>query len=135
MEQLLHTEKSSFNTAPNRLPIIKGVLFYCLVFVCSVIYAQERIYKTPPSTSATGTVPSISDEAMKKCVEIYNEASWLQEELNNTQVDLSQPASVEAYNSQASVYSQMADYYNNNCAGKQSKLADSAAEKLNQQSN
>jgi len=115
---------------------MKLVIFSALSIALLTSHAQQRTYEVPPSSNVVnGSIPGISDKDMKKCVEIYNEAAWLKNELNNSKVDLAQPGQVESYNYQASLYSQMADYYNNNCAGKQSNLAHDVVQQLNQQSN
>lgn len=70
---------------------------------------------------------------MEQCVKDYNEAKWLYEELNNTQVDQYSQASVDAYNAKVERHTRMTNAFNRNCAGKQSESARRAAEKLNQQ--
>lgn len=92
---------------------------------------SAREYAVPPTSSTSGSVPVISDEAMEECVKIYNEAKWLSEKLNNTQVNQYDSASVNNYNNQAIKHSQMINYFNQNCAGKQSYSAWKAAQKLN----
>ena len=120
-----------FQSGLDKLAGLRSILACALLFNLSVINAQERIYHVPPSTEINVTAPYISDVDMEQCVETYNKATWLKQELEKTYVDLAQPAQVEAYNSKASQYSQMADYYNLNCAGKHSKAAIKAAQNLN----
>ncbi len=113
----------------------KSVVMGYLLFVVSPVVAQERNYQAPPSTQTNVTVPYIAEADMAQCVQIYNEAIWLKEELDKVQVNLSQPASVESYNSKVSLYSQKADYFNLICAGKNSEQAVEAAQHLNQKNN
>lgn len=88
-------------------------------------------YVMPPSSSTRGYVPVISDAQMEQCVEIYNQAKWLGESLQQAYVDEYSSASVNAYNQQVSEHSQMIDWFNRNCAGKQSRSACEAAMALN----
>lgn len=105
-----------------------SIVFIILIMVCS-LSANE--YVTPPTTSTRGSVPVISDAEMEKCVKIYNEAKWLSERLNNSYVNQYDSAAVNNYNSQVQKHSQMINYFNQNCAGKQSYSAWKAAQKLN----
>jgi hypothetical protein len=94
--------------------------------------AAQQQYEVPPSNSTTSDVPYISDEAMKQCVVLYNEAKWLDEEINSTQVDQHSQESVDAYNDKVSRHTSMIDAFNRDCAGKQSESAWRAAQELNQ---
>lgn len=91
--------------------------------------AQE--YEVPPSDSTTSSVPYISDEAMKACVVLYNEAKWLADEIDAAAVNRYSQASVNAYNEKVSRHSTMTASFNNDCAGKQSESAWRAAQELN----
>lgn len=108
---------------------------YILLFlVCLVSLMNAKEYTVPPTTSthsAGGSV--ISDEAMEQCVKLYNEAKWLKEELDRRNVDNYDSASVNSYNNKVGKHSQMINYFNQNCAGKQSYSAWKAAQKLNSQ--
>ena len=73
----------------------------------------------------------ISDAAMEKCVKIYNEAKWLAESLQSMYVDQYSQSSVDNYNSQVQKHSNKINYFNKNCAGKQSQSAYEAAKRLN----
>lgn len=108
----------------------KSIIFITLTLVCSL---NAREYVAPPTSSTRSSVPVISDKAMEKCVKIYNEAEWLGEKLNNTYVDQYDSASVNNYNKEVNKHSQMTNYFNQNCAGKQSYSAWKAAQKLNGQ--
>lgn len=104
-----------------------------LLFVCIGSNTLARDYEIPPSTTTSANVPWITDAAMEECVKQYNEAKWLGEEIGTTKVDEYSQVSIDAYNSKISRYSQMTDYFNRSCAGKQSESAYRAAQKLNQQ--
>ena len=105
----------------------------CSFFIFPLANAQNTTYEVPISSNSIATnIPEISDDGMVQCIEIFNEAKWLKEELDNVQVNISLPESVNAYNSKASHYSQLADYFNINCAGKQSEPAVRVTQKLNQ---
>ena len=68
---------------------------------------------------------------MEQCVKIYNQAKWLGEELKNTYVDRYSQASVNNYNGKVNQHQQMTNWFNQNCAGKQSRSACEAARELN----
>lgn len=104
-------------------------ILFMLLGLLSLLSARE--YVAPPTKSTHGSTPVISDEAMEKCVKIYNEAEWLGEKLNNTHVNQYDSASVDNYNKKVNEHSQMTNYFNQNCAGKQSYSAWKAAQKLN----
>lgn len=73
----------------------------------------------------------ISDATMEECVKLYNEMKWLGQELDTIQVDQYSEVSVNNYNAKVNKQQQMQNYFNQNCAGKQSYSASKAAEKLN----
>jgi len=104
------------------------MLFMTLTLTCAL---SAREYIAPPSSSTRGSVPVISDEAMEKCVKIYNEAKWLREEINDTYVNQYDNTSVNNYNQKVNKVKRMTNYFNQNCAGKQSYSAWKAAQKLN----
>lgn len=85
----------------------------------------------PPSTYSYGYIPTISDEMMQKCVRIYNETQNLQNELNSTYVNQYSPYEVNVYNVKVRTIDQLIDWYNINCAGKQSYSACKATQELN----
>lgn len=101
--------------------------------MCISASASSRDYVVPPSSSTSANVPYISDEAMEQCVIIYNKAKWLGEEINRTSVNQYSKSSVNNYNAKVNRHSGMIDYFNDNCAGKQSESAYRAAQKLNNQ--
>jgi hypothetical protein len=109
------------------------LIYILLLYVCASSNAIARDYELPPSISTSANVPWISDAAMEQCVTIYNEAQWLEEEINGTAVNQYSQAAVDAYNSKITRHSELIDYFNQNCAGKQSESAYRAAQKLNQQ--
>lgn len=108
-----------------------------IIVILTACYALNAVannyYTAPPTSSTRGYVPVISDEQMKQCVEIYNQAKWLSDELNRTSVNRYSAASVNAYNQKVSQHSQMIGWFNQNCAGKQSRSACKAAAELNRQ--
>lgn len=108
-------------------------LAFFAVFFASGTSAQEQSqeYEVPPSSSTYSDVPTISDEAMKSCVRLYNEAKWLADEIENTEVDQYSRKSVNAYNQKVDRHSGMIDRFNQECAGKQSEAAARAAQELN----
>ena len=91
------------------------MLFMTLALTCTL---NAREYIAPPSSSTRGSVPVISDEAMEKCVKIYNEAKWLREEINDTYVNQYDNTSVNNYNQKVNKVKRMTNYFNQNCAGK-----------------
>ncbi|KAB1992624.1 MULTISPECIES: hypothetical protein [Haemophilus] len=97
----------------------------------SINTMANQYYVAPPTSSTRGHVPVISDEQMEKCVEIYNQSKWLGDSLQNTYVDQYSSASVNAYNQKIAQHSQMINWFNQNCAGKQSRSACEAAMELN----
>lgn len=115
---------------------MKKLLFIFVLFAflnAGNSFAQN--YEIPPSDTTYSNVPYISDEAMEKCVILYNQAKWLAEEINATQVDRYSQVSVDAYNQKISRHSQMTTAFNRDCAGKQSESAYRAAQELNKKNN
>ena len=90
-------------------------------------------YVEPPSSTTRGYVPVISDEQMQECVRVYNESEWLSQELRASIVNTSSQAEVDAYNRKVSQVNRMTDWFNAQCAGKQSRSACEAAQKLNRE--
>ena len=101
------------------------------VMITQGLIAQQ--YEIPPSSTTRGHVPTISDDAMEACVKIYNELNWLGKDIDKTIVNNYSQASVDSYNNKITKYERMQQYFNLNCAGKQSESARKAAEKLNKQ--
>lgn len=102
-----------------------------LIFISTTLFAQS--YKTPPTSSTSGYVPVISDELMEQCVRIYNEAEWLESDLRQTSVNQYSQYEVNQYNQNIEKLNKLTNWFNQNCAGKQSRSACEAAKKLNQQ--
>ena len=107
-------------------------LVIALLLLPTTLLARQ--YEAPPSSSTYGSVPVISDEAMEYCVKIYNEAKWLGEAMQSQYVDQYSQASVDAYNAKVNKHGEMVNYFNNHCAGKQSRSAYEAAQRLNKNS-
>lgn len=109
---------------------IKKSFFILACFMASNVMANQY-YVMPPTPSTYANVPVISDAQMEQCVEIYNQAKWLEESLQNAYIDPYSNASVNTYNQQVARHSQMLNWFNQNCAGKQSYSACEAARELN----
>ena len=109
---------------------IKKSFFILACFMASNVMANQY-YVMPPTSSTYANVPVISDAQMEQCVEIYNQAKWLEESLQNAYIDPYSNASVNTYNQQVARHSQMLKWFNQNCAGKQSYSACEAARELN----
>ncbi|MFZ7240007.1 hypothetical protein ACLSYN_02900 [Avibacterium avium] len=110
--------------------LVKKLVLTVCSLLASVAIANQH-YTAPPTSSTYGNVPVISDEQMEKCVEIYNQAKWLGEELQNTYVNQYSQASVDSYNNKVGQHQSMITWFNQNCAGKQSRSACEAAQELN----
>lgn len=111
---------------------MKKLLICCLWLTAIPCYAQHA-YQAPPTSTTSSYVPVISDEMMKKCVQVYNESKWLQDELNAMKVNQYSQAEVNRYNKKAKRINEMIRWFNDNCAGKQSRSACEAAQKLNRE--
>ena len=115
---------------------MKKITYFTIVVLVMTFGVQSvsaQVYEVPPSSTVSGSVPWISDEAMESCVKLYNEGKWLGEKINSMQVDRYSQSSVSAYNNKVSKHSKLTNQFNQNCAGKQSKSAYEAAQKLNNQ--
>ena len=66
---------------------IHFVLFFS--FLCISVNVFAKNYEIPPSSSTSANVPYISDAAMEQCVRDYNEAKWLAEKINRTNINYS----------------------------------------------
>ena len=108
---------------------MKKIIFY-LIATC--LWSDSfQTYKQPPSTNSYGYAPTISDEMMQECVRVYNKAKNLQNSLNSTSVNRYLAYEVNEYNAKVRQASQMIDWFNVNCAGKQSYSACMATMELN----
>lgn len=93
---------------------------------------QNQSYKVPPSYYGSyGRV--ISDEEMQKCVELYNQAIWLIDEVESMHVDRNSEASVNAYNEKAEQANALMRKFNAKCADRASESACKEANKLNRE--
>lgn len=110
-----------------------NVLLALLVSHLSVQNLAAETYQIPPSERTGSNVPYISDKAMERCVQLYNEAKWLQNEIGAIRVDRYSQSSVDNYNKKVAEHSRMISDFNQGCAGKQSESAYKAAQKLNNQ--
>lgn len=98
------------------------------LFSLSVLAQQ---YVMPPTSSTSGYVPVISDQLMEQCVEIYNKAEWLSQELDRTHVNQYSSYEVNQYNNKVNQVQKWTNWFNRNCVGKQSYSACQAAQELN----
>lgn len=111
---------------------MKTPLSFILLFFGSTHCAIASHYTAPPTSSTRGYVPVISDQQMEQCVEVYNQAKWLGEELDRTYVNQYSSYEVNAYNQKVvQQQQQMTNWFNQHCAGKQSYSACKAAQELN----
>ena len=62
---------------------------------------------------------------------IYNKAKWLNKEIHEINVNRYNQSSIDVYNTKVNRHSFFIDYFNKNCAGKQSESAARAARELN----
>ena len=92
---------------------MKKHLFFaaCLLLASRPAFSQES-YLVPPSSSTYGSVPTISDEQMEQCIRVYTRIE---------RTKYSRDMSTEI------------DWFNRNCAGKQSYSACQKANEMNRQ--
>ena len=107
------------------------LLFIFVTITMGIEGLSAQVYEVPPSSTTSGSVPWIADDAMEVCVKLYNEGKWLGEEINRIQVDTYSQSSVDTYNNKVNQHSKMVNEFNQTCAGKQSKSAYDATQKLN----
>lgn len=113
---------------------MKTILMTALFIALHIgICTAEESYVIPPTDMTRGYVPVISDEMMEECVKIYNKSRWLSEKLESTHVNQYSQADVDRYNRKVHQVNSMTDWFNRNCAGKQSYSACEAAQKLNRE--
>ena len=113
---------------------MKRQIYTMAIFVAMILSTQSvmaQVYEVPPSSSVSHSVPVISDEAMEVCVILYNDAKNLKSKMNTIHVDRYSKSSVSAYNSKVNRHTQMTNQFNSDCAGKQSRSAYEAAQRLN----
>ena len=110
-------------------------IMFMLAFVLesSLPCFAQQSYVVPPSSSTRGHVPVISDEQMEECVKVYNESKWLTQDLGRTRVNQYSQAEVNAYNRKVNEVNSKTEWFNANCAGRQSRSACEAAQKLNRE--
>ena len=117
-----------------RLNFFEFTLNAIFLSIITIAGAFAQTYEVPPSDRTSSSTPYISDEAMERCVVLWNKAKWLGEEIDSIQVDQYSQASVDAYNKKITSHSTMTDTFNRDCAGKQSESAYKAAQELNKKS-
>ena len=109
------------------------IFLFCIPLAYISIANAQSTYKIPPTSSTSTNVPVISDEKMEECVELYNQGEWLGKKLANQVVDTYSQESVDTYNKEVKKHSSLVDKFNHECAGKQSRSACKAAQKLNRE--
>lgn len=110
------------------------ILFFLAATIAILgAFEIEGGYEIPPSAQTYGNAPVISDEMMKECIKIYNKALAIERVLNSTFVNRYSSEEVNLYNQNVCMHSQLIDWFNANCAGKQSYSACKAAQELNRQ--
>ena len=110
------------------------ILFFLAATIAILgAFEIEGGYEIPPSAQTYGNAPVISDEMMKECVKIYNKALTIERTLNPNHVNRYSSDEVNLYNQNVRMHSQLIDWFNANCAGKQSYSACKAAQELNRQ--
>lgn len=102
-----------------------------LLLISTTTYSKT--YEVPPSSSSSSHAPVISDELMKQCVILYNQAMQLEKILANTIVNQYSAYEVNNYNINVNRLRQLVSSFNMNCAGKQSESAYRITKELNQQ--
>lgn len=112
---------------------MRASLFILFFGITVAVNAEAKEYVEPPSESTSTSTPYIPDEEMERCVELYNEIVWVEDDIRAMQVDRYVQAEVDAYNEKVSEISEMTDDFNMKCAGKQSESAYKATQKLNQE--
>ncbi len=117
-----------------RLNLFKFTLNALFLSAIAIAGAFAQTYEVPPSDRTSSSTPYISDEAMERCVVLWNETKWLGEEIDNIQVNQYSEASVDAYNNKVTRHTNMTNAFNRDCAGKQSESAYKAAQELNKKS-
>lgn len=129
-------ENSILSFNPLR-PLTRLMALALLGSALTVSYAADnsggRSYVMPPTQATTGSAPVISDAEMQKCVEMYNQANWLDQELAQMQVDLTSESSVNTYNTKVNQVNALTRLFNAKCAGKQSESACREANRLNRE--
>ena len=112
---------------------MKILFFLAATIVILGAFEIEGGYEIPPSAQIYGNAPVISDAMMQECVKIYNKALAIERALNSTFVNRHSSEEVNLYNQNVHMHSQLIDWFNANCAGKQSYSACKAAQELNRQ--
>ena len=105
---------------------MKILFFTVAAAVILGAFEIEGGYEIPPSAQTYGNAPVIS-------VKIYNKALAIERALNSTFVNRYSSEEVNLYNQNVRMHSQLIDWFNANCAGKQSYSACKAAQELNRQ--
>ncbi len=110
------------------------ILFFLAATIAILgAFEIEGGYEIPPSAQTYGNAPVISDEMMKECIKIYNKALAIERTLNPNLVNRYSNHEVNLYNQNVRMHLQLIDWFNANCAGKQSYSACKAAQELNRQ--
>lgn len=125
----------SDQTSSQKETVLSVVTFAALIFPLLASSALGQTYEVPPSDPTISNPSAISDDEMKYCVKLYNDAEKLTEKIDRDrpQVDSYSQASVDAFNSQVETLNSMNSDYNENCEGKSSESAEENTQELNNQ--
>lgn len=75
------------------------ILFFAAAMIAILgAFEMKGGYEIPPSAKIYGNAPVISDEMMRECVKIYDEAFAIERELNSTFANLYSSDEVNLYN-------------------------------------
>ncbi|MFP5300757.1 hypothetical protein R2R70_05970 [Cobetia sp. SIMBA_158] len=109
---------------------MQGAVLGALFTLPAVAIAKE--YQAPPSSSGMSAA-YISDEAMERCIIMYNQMLDLERQLSEDSrtLDLYNQSAVNAYNQRVDEQRRLSSQFNHDCAGKSSESARRAAEALN----
>ena len=100
-----------------------------MLFIISSLYAKS--YEMPQIEFKKGNVPMISDEQIEFCVKLYNQIKWLSEDLTKQKSSKNQ-ANARIYNINVKKYRNLANLFNNECAGKLAADVKTITENLNE---
>lgn len=126
-------EQESMSSNIMRILNNKFFISLCLMTALTGNCLSDQVFTVPPSDSSYRYAPVISDEMMQKCVEVYNQTKWLKDELSAKQYNLNSNKAVKDFNKKVDEVNSLSSWFNQNCAGKQSKSACEATNKLNKQ--
>jgi hypothetical protein len=130
LNQTFFHKKYSYN---NR-NVLSIVAFTALIFPLLASNALGQTYEALPDNSSINP-EQITDEEMKYCIKLYNNAERLTEKIDRDrpQVDSYSEVSVSSFNTQVELLNSMNDDYNANCEGRDSSSSQRNTQELNSQ--